>query len=238
MKTVQLPKLLAGYHISNAAKNAIALAQKEDAIAEFDFNGVTVSVTKHDTEGDVIAQFQRLMDAAHTRYLASDEYKAEQARAAEAARVRPIIFREKVQALATMTEAQLREFDFPSWPETQDEVDLVILTLEKRSHDYGTCCYAMSIAAYAAFCYMASKLGTTGFQASCADLDILRRTRLLKGPFMIIKAEDQLYPQCARKWDEAIEGWKPWLKEQAEKNLAEKDSAHPNVVEHWEKLAK
>ena len=32
--------------------------------------------------------------------------------------------------------------------------------------------------------YVASKLGMTGFQASCADLDILRRTRLL----------DEIYP--------------------------------------------
>jgi len=66
-----------------------------------------------------------------------------------------------------------------------------------------------------------TKLGVTGFQSSCADLSFLRRSRHIEGPFMIMMAENALYPQTdpREKLDEALTEWKPWLKEQAEKNF-------------------
>src|SRR5690606_31751241 len=91
----------------------------------------------------------------------------------------------------SMDEAQMRAAEVP-WPETMDELTAYIEGLVEREHDYGTCVYAMSMAAVAAFQHVAKRLGVTGFQASCADMDVLRRTRNLDGPFMLVKGEDAL----------------------------------------------
>lgn len=137
------------------------------------------------------------------------------------------------------TEQELRALKV-EWPNTQKELLETISNLVDRNHDYGTCVYAMSIAAISAFYYVAHKLGTTGFQASCADLDIIRRSRHMEGPFMIVDGNKMLYPQynLVEKLEEAIKAWKPWAKEQAEKLLKESGGhAHPNVIAHWKKLA-
>ena len=136
------------------------------------------------------------------------------------------------------TEAEMREAKDP-WPYTREQLLQYIDSLTERSHDYGTCVYALSLGALAAFNYVAHKLGVTGFQSSCADLDFLRRNRSLKGPFILLKAEDALYPQydLREKLDEALNEWKPWLAEEAEKLLAS-GTAHPAVLAHWKNLAK
>jgi hypothetical protein len=137
------------------------------------------------------------------------------------------------------TEAEMREAKVP-WPLTPEQLTEYVESLVHKTHDYGTCCYAMSMAAEAAFNYVAHCLGVTGFQSSCADLDFLRRTRSMKGPFMILKAEDMLYPQydLPEKLAKAMEEWKPWLKEEAAKKLNGNSTAHPNVISHWKELAK
>lgn len=142
-------------------------------------------------------------------------------------------------ATDTMTEEQMRDADVP-WPKSETELMDYIKLLVEREHDYGTCVYAMSMAAVAAFHYVSHKLGVTGFQASCADMDILRRTRHYKGGFMLVNGDDLLYPQydLRKKLDEFIAEQRPWLKEQATKMLADRDSVHPDVKAHWERLAK
>lgn len=137
-----------------------------------------------------------------------------------------------------VTEQEMREAEVPS-PKSQKELLAYIESLVNREHDYGTCVYAMSMSAVATFNYVAGMLGVTGFQASCADLDILRRTRSLKGPFSIQRGEDWLYPQYdpeerLRKFRVEIS---EWLSAEAKQLLKERDSAHPNVVAHWQKLA-
>ncbi|MBK7380837.1 MAG: hypothetical protein IPJ03_17905 [Ignavibacteriales bacterium] len=104
-----------------------------------------------------------------------------------------------------------------STPKTLDELNKVIEQLTERKHDYGTCVYAMSIAAVATFNYVASKLGVTGFQASCADLDILRRTRNYKNGFSIIDYNNLLYPQY---WDDEHFPSKEQLLEKNKEQLA------------------
>jgi hypothetical protein len=137
------------------------------------------------------------------------------------------------------TEKEMREVKAP-WPKTLDELNEYIASLTEREHDYGTCVYAMSLAATAAYQHVAGKLGVTGFQASCADLDILRRTRGMEGPFIVLKAEDMLYPQydLPGKLAEAMEKWREWAATEAKKKL-EGDSKHAcaEVVEHWKQLA-
>lgn len=138
-----------------------------------------------------------------------------------------------------MTEKEMREADVPTF-DTLDELTEYIRSLTEREHDYGTAVYAVSMAAVAAFNHVAHKLGITGFQASCADLDIIRRTRRLRGPFMLIRAEDMLYPQYSieGKVREALNEWLPWAREQARKKLAEPlVHVHPDVMRRWRELA-
>lgn len=145
--------------------------------------------------------------------------------------------------LSEMNEQQLRDYKVP-WPETMEELSAIITQLTDRQHDYGTCVYAMSIAATAAFYHVAKKLGVTGFQASCADMDILTRTRHMER-FRISDYANLLYPQYCDA--EHFPGWRdllgspelrPWLRERAQKLLAERENAHPNVVAHWEMLSR
>jgi len=137
------------------------------------------------------------------------------------------------------TEAEMRTEEAPS-PETMEALGEYITSLVEREHDYGTCVYAMSLAATAAFQHVASRLGATGFQASCADLDILRRTRLMDGPFTILKAKDMLYPQydLPEKLREAMESWRDWAATECAKKLKESgEHTHPDVKAHWERMA-
>lgn len=138
-----------------------------------------------------------------------------------------------------MNEKEMREADVPT-PKTADELAEYVRSLTEREHDYGTAVYAASMAAVAAFNHVAHRLGMTGFQASCADLDIIRRTRRLHGPFMLIRAEDMLFPQYSieGKVREALNEWLPWAREQARKKLAEPlVHVHPEVMRRWRELA-
>ncbi len=144
--------------------------------------------------------------------------------------------------LTEKTEQELRETKV-EFPKTLDELNEIIKQLTERNHDYGTCVYAMSIAAVATFNYIGSKLGCTGFQASCADLDILRRTRHYEDGFMITDYNKLLYPQY---WDDEHFPTKEQLLEKNKEQLAKKakqlledsnGSTHPNIIEHWKMIA-
>lgn len=139
------------------------------------------------------------------------------------------------------TEEEMRNTE-PGWPKTIGELDEYIDSLVNRKHDYGTCVYALSLSALAAFNYVAHKLGVTGFQASCADLDFLSKNRGIKGGFILLKADDLLYPQynLREKLEEFINSpdQRKWLKEQAEIKIKESNgNAHPEVIRHWQNLA-
>jgi hypothetical protein len=144
--------------------------------------------------------------------------------------------------LTKMSEQELREFTLPRI-ESMAELGNIIEQLTNREHDYGTCVYAMSIAATAAFYYVAGRLGVTGFQASCADMDILTRTRGMKGPWSICDHSNLLYPQYADSehfpsFSGIIEKNADYFRAEAKKLLAERNGyEHPDVVEWWEKLA-
>lgn len=138
-----------------------------------------------------------------------------------------------------MTEQEMRAAQVPTL-NTMQELTNYIETLEGQRHDYGTCVYAMSMAACAAYRYMANKLGVTGFQASCADMDIIRRNRSMEGPFMLIDVGHALYPQydLHGKLSQFLAESKPWLQEQAKQRLSERNEfTSPAVVEHWKRLA-
>lgn len=139
------------------------------------------------------------------------------------------------------TEQEMRDEKIPDC-QTEAELIQYIHDNVEREHDYGTCVYAMSNSAVAVFNYVASKLGVTGFQASCADLDILRHTRNWKAG-RILDYEKLLYPQYCNSDEfpsaqQCIEENKEWLSEEARKKLKETDMpVSPNVLEHWKMLA-
>jgi hypothetical protein len=224
----------AGSHISAVCLEAVMAADKNNTDVEFSFNDTAVIVHPGEDAEAVAARWQKDFEAAGEAYRNSAEYKqAEEKRKKEYEDRCAAAMVEKAS-----TETEMRDTE-DKHPCTKEQLAQYVESLVNRSHDYGTCVYAMSLAATAAFNYVAHKLGVTGFQASCADLDILRRTRSLKGPFILLKAEDALYPQynLHEKLSEALAEWQPWMKEQAKAKLAESGQAHPNVVKHWKWLA-
>ncbi len=118
--------------------------------------------------------------------------------------------------------------DAIKWPKKENG-ELEHATEESGSA-YGKCVYAMSLASVATFHYVAGQVGASGFQASCADLDILRRTRSLKGPFSIVDYTQMLYPQydVLAKVKEIAESQetKDYLKEKALEQLKDSSLAH------------
>lgn len=238
---IELEDCLAGNHISSVIKKAIGLAEEKRESVRFSFNETDVVVNVGDMPDAVLARWEADREAAHQALIASPEYK-ERERLRE---IKEVELNTRVLQESAQTETEMREAESP-WPRTEKQLAEYVNSLANRAHDYGTCVYAMSLAATAAFNYMAHKLGTTGFQASCADLDFVRRTRSIKGPFILLKGEDCLYPQydLAERLCEAMESWKPWLKEQAVAKLEEDwshqpaMSAHSAVRAHWEKLAR
>lgn len=139
------------------------------------------------------------------------------------------------------TEEGLRDFAAPK-PKSPEELANFVAALLDIRHDYGTCVYAMSLAACAAYNLVAGKLGVTGFQASCADMDILARNRGYKRGFMILDAENLLYPQydLVGKAADWVERTREQLRPAAAEMLKshKPDSVHPGVWAHWEALAK
>lgn len=139
-----------------------------------------------------------------------------------------------------MTEQEMRDSKVP-WPKTIEELNDYINELSKDGGDYGKAVYCMSMAATAAFYYMSHVVGATGFQASCADLDIFRRTRSINGPFAIIAGEDMLYPQynIQAKVSGYLSEWREWAAKEARKNLAtnNKENVSEEVWKQWEMLS-
>jgi len=143
--------------------------------------------------------------------------------------------------LMNATEQQLRDYKVP-WVKTLSRLNRIIDALSKRKHDYGTCVYAMSITAVATFYYVSNKINPSGFQASCADMDILSRTRGFK--FGSLQDYSKLlYPQyCDEEhfptWKDIIHKNAKWYKNEAIKLLSDRDDPHPNVKRHWIMLSK
>jgi len=136
-------------------------------------------------------------------------------------------------------EAKMRAETAPT-PKTIGELTAYIDYLADGEHDYGTCVYATSLAAVAAFNHVAHRLCVSGFQAMCADLDVVRRTRSIDGPFALIRGRDMLYPQydALGELQKLLEDeWRGWAAKEAQKMLIESPTAHSDVVAHWRKLA-
>ena len=146
-----------------------------------------------------------------------------------------------IDVLHNGTEEQLQKLKLP-FPETKEELMSYIDAVVHRKHDYGTASYCMSIAAVLAFGYAAHVEGTTGFQAGCANMDIIRRTQGLKHGFRLLNYTNLLYPQYYTKerfpslLDLVAENMDMLKKEATE--MLKDFYGHPEVKEHLEFLSR
>jgi len=146
-----------------------------------------------------------------------------------------------IEKFKTMTEKEFVDIEPYDEPRARTLEDLLSLinALVERNHDYGTCVYAMTHAALVAFNYVAYKLGVTGFQAGCADLSFIQRTRRYNNGFRIIDYNKLLYPQYFDNpkyfptAHQLLEKNYEQLSKKAKELLTEKELAHPNVKKHW-----
>jgi len=145
-----------------------------------------------------------------------------------------------------MTETELQNYEVPRI-ESLDDLKKFITEMEQNGQSYDTAPYAVALASYATFLYMAGRLGISGFQASWADMQFLKRTRNMKDGFRILDYSELLYPQYEDKFNltmdkligENIEHLKSKAIELLEKNKNDDGtySAHEEVVTHWKRIA-
>ena len=106
---------------------------------------------------------------------------------------------------------------------------------------YNASAEAMWRAALAAFNFVASEVGATGFQASWAALKFYAEAMRYDCPISVFKADDALYPQydLPARLATWLEECRPWLREQAVAKLNGQDMEFvaPAVEAHWHKLA-
>lgn len=91
-------------------------------------------------------------------------------------------------------------------------------------HDYGTICHAIAAAAVGAATAVNKSPagGITGFQAGAVMWEIVEGWGALSpGPKRMQNFEDLLYPQMAYKFRTVPKSILGWLKEQAQKRIAE-----------------
>lgn len=105
---------------------------------------------------------------------------------------------------------------------------------------YGTAPRAIAQAALATSWYLADVFGITGFQAGCVMWDFIRDWSYPRNEcgMKIVDYDDMLYPQYEDKFQKTIrKDVFEALQKEAEKNLENYESAHPNVVKHWKSIA-
>lgn len=140
-------------------------------------------------------------------------------------------------------EKVIREQETP-WPKSMTELNEVLGKLLSGVHTYGSVAEAMGMAAAATINFMGSHMGCTGFQASFADLIVLRRQRSLKGPFKVMKVDEVFYPQydIFRSTREFVSESSEWISGEAKKKLAaiegqEETGYAPQVLARIQALA-
>ncbi len=124
---------------------------------------------------------------------------------------------------------------------TLEELNTFIKDELDKNHDYNSAVDVMWKVALAAFEFAAAEVGASGFQASCAELMFLAKSRRIEGPFAVIKADDLLYSKyyISNTVADYINEWMPWASEQAKIKLKtnKKEQVAPKVWEHWQTLA-
>ncbi len=205
------------------------------APARFEFNAWTFETVAGDSLESAKQRFHQqhgFKILTHEESIAQVQEELEATKSAHA---------EAIDAAGVMTEQQMRDMTAPT-PRTKEELLQFIGTLVDRPQDYGTCVYAISLAATAAYNFVANHVGATGFQASVADMDIIRRTRRIEW-FKILDYDKLLYPQyCTNEhfpsWESLLDNDEIAIRlgEKAASQLESSSDAHKDVVDHWKVL--
>jgi hypothetical protein len=125
--------------------------------------------------------------------------------------------------------------------ELADYIESLTVFSEGGEGGYQQSADAMWKAALAAFNYTARRVGATGFQGSWAALRFYGEAMHVDGPFMVVQLHDALYPQydIPARVQGFIDESRDWLRGEAVKKLAgDRDHAAPQVVAHWQELAR
>lgn len=224
---------LIGSHLREVIAEAVRVADESGDVVRFDFNG-----TEHEVrpgEGYEAAKARAEERCGFPIRTAEAEREDARLQLEEMERTT----REAIAAAAVPTEKEMREAEVP-WPESAEDLTAYIAALVNRPHDYGTCVYAASMAAVAAFYHVSRQLGMSGFQASCADMDFIRRTRGYKHGFRLIDYGKLLYPQYLDRehfptWEDLLDG-NPDLHRKLAEEAADKltvDNGVGPVRDHW-----
>lgn len=115
---------------------------------------------------------------------------------------------------------------------------------EEGGYDYGTAPTAVKEVTVAAFNFMASELGITGFQAGFAQMEVIRELLALESGFRIVDYDKLLYPQYTNaRYFPTIEGLleepriRKHVRAKAQRLLKEAPTAADKVLAHWKKLS-
>ena len=111
---------------------------------------------------------------------------------------------------------------------------------EDYEHDYGTICHAVAAGALASARAIdkSPQGGITGFQAGAIMWQFICKWQHLEGkPLRLLEYENMLYPQYESKFKTISKSTWKWLQAEATKNIQTSLQAHPQVVEHWKKVA-
>ncbi len=180
----------AGYHISAVCNKASETAKEANEPVEFEFNGITVIAQPGESADTLQTRRDHDFTVAAEAYRESDEYRENEARrAAEWKQKTEAILEEKA-----VTEEELRETKSP-WPYTPKQLAEYIDSSSSQDPQLRNLRLCYEPSSTAAFNYAAHVVGSSSFQASCADLDFIKRSRHIEGPFILLKGEDMLYPQ-------------------------------------------
>lgn len=135
----------------------------------------------------------------------------------------------------------MRKQNSPLNPKTLEEFVDLVKNIENSHQSYNTITDALADTTAAYFNYFANKHGMTGYQASYAGLEFLKKTRGMEMPFMIVDSSKMLYPQydLVSDVEEFLEESKTELAKVAKKNLEELDGnslVSLKVVDRWKEL--
>ena len=128
----------AGTHISTVCEEAATLAQENNQPVHFVFNDTHVTAQPGESAETLVSRWTTDFQAAAKAWQESPEYAEREAKWAAEAKAAD----EAHLTETASTEAEMRNATVPSI-RTKEQLSEYVESLVRRSHDYGTCCYAL-----------------------------------------------------------------------------------------------
>lgn len=141
-----------------------------------------------------------------------------------------------------MDEKEFRDTYSPRIKEvTLETLPAFVNELMNQEHDYGSICVALGLAAAATAwaCDKHENGGITGFQAGAVFWEFVRAwdpSMIGECGARVVNYDELLFPQYKTKFTSISQSTFDTLKKEAEKQLADNDMAHPEVIAHWQSI--